>query len=458
MKNKRVVVSGMGLVTPLGSNISEFWDNCLKQKSSVECIPEGWGDYHQFTSTIWSTLPKLDLKRHGVSQNESLRLDRSTQLAIACCSMALEDAGIETEVRDNSKNLNLKNVDSARTAVVFGTGAGGVTSFFTSHANHILLKTQKALTALLEKATHPSADIGLEEMARIRAEMEVPKRYNPFVVSMGMPNAISGSISLKFGITGPSVTLCSACASGTVALGHAYKTIKSGVADIALSGGTEYLGDESGSIFRGFDIVGTLARENGDRYKACRPFDKKRSGFLFSEGAAAALILEERNHALQRGAHIIGEIAGFAETCDASNIMCIDSNSRHVRKAILSALEEADLPACELDYVNTHGTGTVVNDDAEAAIISDIFGKRPLVNTTKSLLGHSIGASGAIEAIVTLLSIKNHVTHACNNLDEPISDINFVTETRECEIRNGLSQSFGFGGHNAALVFREDHA
>jgi 3-oxoacyl-[acyl-carrier-protein] synthase II len=226
---------------------------------------------------------------------------------------------------------------------------------------------------------------------------------------------------------------------------------------MALSGGTEYLGDESGSIFRGFDIVGTLARENGDRHKACRPFDKQRSGFLFNEGAAAALILEERNHALKRGAHIIGEITGFSETCDASNIMCIDSNSVHVRKAILSALEEAALPTGEVDYVNTHGTGTVVNDDAEAAIITDIFGTRPLVNTTKSLLGHSIGASGAIEAIVTLLSIKNHVTHTCNNLEEPISDINFVTEAKECEIRNGLSQSFGFGGHNAALVFREDH-
>jgi 3-oxoacyl-[acyl-carrier-protein] synthase II len=372
--------------------------------------------------------------------------------------MALENAGIETEVRDDSKCLHLKNADSTKTAVVFGTGAGGVTSFFSSHANHILTKTKKALTALLEKAAHSEGDIGLEEVARIRAEMNVPKRYNPFVVSMGMPNAVSGSISLKFGITGPSVTLCSACASGTVALGHAYRTIKSGVTDIALSGGTEFLGDESGSIFRGFDIVGTLARENGDRYKACRPFDKQRSGFLFNEGGAAALILEERNHALNRGANIIGEIVGFSETCDASNIMCIDSNSVHVRKAILGALEEAALPPCEIDYVNTHGTGTVTNDAAEASIIGDIFGKRPLVNTTKSLLGHSIGASGAIEAIVTLLSIKHRKTHTCNNLDEPISDINFVTETKECEIRNGLSQSFGFGGHNAALVFREDHA
>jgi 3-oxoacyl-[acyl-carrier-protein] synthase II len=148
---------------------------------------------------------------------------------------------------------------------------------------------------------------------------------------------------------------------------------------------------------------------------------------------------------------------GFCETCDASNIMSIDSGSVHVRKAILCALEEADIPASELDYVNTHGTGTVVNDAAEAAVIADIFGKRPLINSTKSLLGHSIGASGAIEAIVTLLSIKNNVTHACNNLEEPIADINFVTDAREYEIHNGLSQSFGFGGHNAALVFREDH-
>jgi 3-oxoacyl-[acyl-carrier-protein] synthase II len=452
--NKRVVVSGVGIISSLGANVEEFWNNCLRMKSTVEHIPDNWREYHQFSSTIWSPLPKLDLEQYGISQNESLRLDRATQLAIACCSMALEDAGIETEVRDNTKGIYLKNTDPLKTAVVFGTGAGGVTSFFSSHANHILSKTKMALSDLLAKATN---NVDLDEVAKVHAEMEVPKRYNPFVVSMGMPNAVSGSISLKFGIAGPSVTLCSACASGTVALGHAYRAIKSGVADIVLSGGTEYLGDESGSIFRGFDVVGTLAKANGDRYKACRPFDKQRSGFLFCEGSAAALIVEERDHALARGANIIGEIVGFAETCDACNIMCIDSNSANVRKAILSALEEAALPANELDYLNTHGTGTVVNDEAEAALVADIFGKRPLVNSTKSILGHSIGASGAIEAIVTLLSIKNHITHACNNLEEPISDINFVTEIKEHEIRNGLSQSFGFGGHNAALVFREDH-
>jgi 3-oxoacyl-[acyl-carrier-protein] synthase II len=179
---------------------------------------------------------------------------------------------------------------------------------------------------------------------------------------------------------------------------------------------------------------------------------------LFSEGAAAALVLEERDYALKRGAPIIGEIVGFSETCDASNIMCLDSNSVHVRKAILSALEEASISSNELGYLNTHGTGTVANDAAEADIVANLFGKRPLLNTTKSLLGHSIGASGAIEAIVTLLIIKNQVTHVCNNLGEPISDINFVTEPKEYEIHNGLSQSFGFSGHNAALVFREDHS
>jgi 3-oxoacyl-[acyl-carrier-protein] synthase II len=451
---KRVVVSGMGIISSMGTNINEFWNNCLNMKSAVEFIPDNWGDYYQFSSTIWSPLPELDLTLHCVPHNESLRLDRSTQLAIASCAMALEDAGIETEPRDNAKGMHLKNADPAKTAVYFGTGAGGVTSFFTSHANHILTKTKKALADLLAKE---ESDVAHEAVARIHAEMEVPRRYNPFVVSMGMPNAISGSISLKFGITGPSVTLCSACASGTIALGHAFRIVKSGLADIVLSGGTEYLGDESGSIFRGFDVVGTLAKDKGDRYKACRPFDKRRSGFLFTEGAAAALVLEARDHALARGANIIGEIVGYGETCDACNIMCIDSKSVNVRKAILSALDEASLTASEIDYVNTHGTGTVVNDVAEANLVADIFGKRPLVNSTKSLLGHTIGASGAIEAIVTLLSIKNNITHACNNLEEPISDINFVTQVREHEIRNGLSQSFGFGGHNAALVFRKDH-
>ncbi len=454
-EDRRVVVTGMGVVCSLGASLDEFWRNCLESRARVEHIPESWKKYHRLSSTIWSTLPEVDLKRHGVTRVDALRLDTATQLAIACSSMALGDAGIEQEVLGRNA-LRLKGIDPARTGVLYGTGAAGVTSFFSSHANHLLLKPKTALAALLQAAAarEPSRAF-LDELAAICAEIEVPNRYNPFVVSMGMPNAVSANISLRFGITGPSTTVCAACASGTVALGHAYRCVKAAVMDVAVTGGAEYLRDESGSIFRGFDVAGTLAKEDEDRHRSCRPFDRKHNGFLFSEGGAATLILEELGHAMARGAPICGEVVGYAETCDAANIMCIDGNSEHVRRAIVDAIAEAGLSPADIDYINAHGTGTVVNDDAEAAVIDAIFGKRPFVNSTKSILGHTVGASGAIEAIVTLLSIKNQVTHVCNNLKDPIVDLNFVTDVMQREIHSAVSQSFAFGGHNAVLVFRE---
>ncbi|BBB90801.1 MAG TPA: beta-ketoacyl-[acyl-carrier-protein] synthase family protein [Methylomusa anaerophila] len=452
---RRVVVTGMGIICSIGTSISEFWENCLNGFTRVENIPGHWRNYSAFTSTILSPLPAIDFRAYDISLIDSNRLDLSTQMAIASASMALENAGIDKEIRNvRHAAYILKGIDPARTGVIYGTGAGGVNTLLAGHAFQALSNHKKALTAMIKSIDAEKNRLLAECLAGIANKMPLPNRANPFIVSMIMPSACSGNISIKYGLTGPSNTLCSACASGTVAIGHAYRAIKSGMIDVAVTGGAEYLHDDYGSIFRGFDMIGALAPDNGDKDKSCRPFDKQHAGFLFSEGASATLILEELDHARNRGAEVLGEIVGFAETCDASNILAIEKNGAQIKRMIMAALDESGLHPQAIDYINTHGTGTVVNDEAEAQIINDIFGKRPLVNSTKSILGHTIGASGAIEAIVSILSIKNSKTHICRNLEEPILDLNFVTEVKEREINTAISQSFAFGGQNSVLVMR----
>jgi 3-oxoacyl-[acyl-carrier-protein] synthase II len=279
-------------------------------------------------------------------------------------------------------------------------------------------------------------------------------RYNPFVVSMLMPNAASAVIANKFSIHGPNVTYCVACASGTVSVGHAFRAVRDGQVDLAISGGSEYLNDEHGHIFRGFDIAGTLVRDCAEPQSANRPFDEKRSGFLFSQGGAAALVLEELEHALRRDVPVIAEVAGFAETFDAYSMMSLAPDGAQIERMIRASLADAGLEAGTVDYVNAHGTGTRNNDELESKVIERVFGKSVPVNSTKSLLGHTIGASGAFEALVTALTLRDGKTHVNKNLEEPCSELNYVRTTEVFDPEVGLSQSFAFGGHNAALVLR----
>jgi 3-oxoacyl-[acyl-carrier-protein] synthase II len=271
---------------------------------------------------------------------------------------------------------------------------------------------------------------------------------------MLMPNAASAAVGIKFSLTGPNVTYCVACASGTVAVGHGYRAVHEGRVDLAVTGGSEYLYDDHGHIFRGFDVAGTLVRDYVDSETANRPFDEKRSGFLFSQGGAAVLVLEELEHARRRGATIMAELIGFAESFDAHSMMSLAPGGEQIERMIRAALADANLLPRDVDYVNAHGTGTKNNDQTEVEVINRVFGKSVRVNSTKSLLGHTIGASGAIEALVTALSLRDGMTHICKNLDTPILDLNFVRSVERFDPRVGLSQSFAFGGHNAALVMR----
>lgn len=450
--NRRVVVTGAGAVSANGRGVDEFWGNCLNGKSAVAPIPSDWGRYAELHSRIWSPLPDIDPESLGVARAERLQFDPVTTLAVGAAREAIENAGfVLTVAGDRSRNFVLSGADSARTGVYLGTGIGGAHSFLHNHTHHL---HQRARAMLASYADNHASDPDHGDLSAVIELLSHGPRYNPFVVSMLMPNAPSAALGIKFSLTGPNVTYCVACASGTVAVGHGYQAVRDEQVDVAVTGGSEYLYDEHGHIFHGFDIAGTLARDYINPDTANRPFDEKRSGFLFSQGGAAALVLEELEHAQQRGAPIMAEVIGFAETFDAHSMMSLAPGGKQIERMIHATLSDADLSPDAVDYVNAHGTGTRNNDEIEAGVIDRIFGKSVRVNSTKSLLGHTIGASGAFEAVVTALTLRDGKTHVCKNLDTPLLDLNFVRRVERFDPQVGLSQSFAFGGHNAAVVMR----
>jgi len=335
--------------------------------------------------------------------------------------------------------------------VYIGTGIGGMYSFLHNHAHQLFQRVRLALKSYADEHAPTEGRAALDDALAMMAH---GSRFHPFVASMYMQNAASAAVGVKFAITGPNVTYGMACAAGTVATGHAYRAVRGGQVDAALTGGGEYLYDEHGHNFRAFDVAGTLVRDCADPQTANRPFDQKRSGFLFSQGGAAVLVLEELEHARRRGATILAEIIGYAETFDAYSMMSMPAGGEQIERMMRLALDDAGVAAGEVDYLNAHGTGTEINDRVEAETIERVFGQRVLVNTTKSLLGHTIGASGAIEALVTALSLSRGTTHICKNLENPVRELNFVRKVEAHDLRVGLTQSFAFGGHNAALVLR----
>jgi 3-oxoacyl-[acyl-carrier-protein] synthase II len=333
-----------------------------------------------------------------------------------------------------------------------GTGIGGANSFLDNYSVQMLIAQKARLGELQSKVS--GGDEVRDEFESILECLHHGRRFNPFVVSMLMPNAISAHIGLKYSIMGPNLTHSVACASGTVAVGHAFRAVRSGAVDFAISGGSEYLDDYYGGIFHGFDIAKALVRNCDDPDRANRPFDVDRSGFLFSQGGAAVLLLEDLESARRRGASILAEVSGYAETFDAYSVMSIAPDGVQIERMMNAALSDAGVRAADIQYVNAHGTGTQANDVVESEVIARVFGRNVLVNSTKSLIGHTIGASGAIEALVTVMSLKEQRTHACRNLDEPLADLNFVREVASHPIEAAFTQSFAFGGHNAGLVLK----
>jgi 3-oxoacyl-[acyl-carrier-protein] synthase II len=439
MKRRRVVVTGIGMISPLGTSATECWASLLAGRGAVAAVPETWRRYAETTSTIWAPLPPLDWPALGIGRIEQMQLDTSGMLTIAASVEAIRDAGIDTATADAKKNtFRLQGPAAERCSVFMGTGVGGITSFVGNLANHVM-------SPLASVVPDPSA---LPPM---------PPRFNPYAVPSMMPNAVSALLGIRWSLCGPNLTFSQACAAGTVAVGHAFRAIATGEADLALCGGAEYLGDPYGGIFRGFDIARTLAAEGDDRSRANRPFDRDRTGFLFAEGGAAVLVCEEADAARRRGARAYAEIVGYAENFDGYSIMSMAPSGTRIADMVTAAVQDAGCSPADIDYVNAHGTGTAVNDEIESSVIDRLFGAKPLVAATKSLTGHCIGASGGIEAAVTALSLAHQTTHACHNLEHPIRDLRFVREAGPCRIDTALTQSFAFGGHNAAVVMKRVH-
>ncbi len=445
----RVVVSGMGVVCPLGGSVEDFWSNCLHGMSVVQPIPDSWHRYARYDSVLWAPLPPIALEERGITRVERLQSDRFTLFAMVAADEALRSASLNPQIVDRRHNRQvLPGVAHDRMGVFLGTGAGGAETFLRNHAHHVLANP----VAALHKST-PSSDP--DSYDKTLELLEHPPRLNPLVVSMSIPNAGAASLGIRYSLTGQNSTICASCASGTVAIGQAYQHIAEGKLDLALAGGSESLNDPHGALFRGFDGAGTLVRDCDPPDKANRPFDRSRSGFLFCEGGAALFVLERLEHARERGAPIVAEIIGFEESFDAHSMMAIQETGTQITAMLGNLLEQANLRPEDVDYLNAHGTGTQLNDQVEAEIIENVFGKDVLVNSTKSLVGHMIGASGALEAAVAALSVREGNTHVSANLDEPIRDLNFVREGQPVnrEIQIAISQSFGFGGHNASLAF-----
>lgn len=450
---RRVVATGAGVVSSIGLNTPEFWSACLEGRTAVASIPETWREFAEYHSSIWSPLPPLDGAALGASRVEMAQNDIVSLIAAHAARQALSDGGFPLEEKDKrARTSRIPGIDPSRGGVYMGTGVGGASTFLENHAFQALSRQKQHLLGIRKELG--DGDSRSKMLDAVIGRLVIGSRFNPFAVSMLMPNAVSALLGVKFSFNGPNLTYAIACASGTVAIGRAFQAVRSGEIDIALAGGSEFLDDYYGSIFLGFDIAGALVRDCAEPDRANRPFDERRSGFLFSQGGAAVLMLEAEEHARKRGAPVLAEIAGYGESFDAHSMMQISSDGTEIERMIRMALEDAELQPGDIQYVNAHGTGTQANDITESEVIERVFGRHVLVNSTKSLIGHTIGASGAIEAVVTLLSLRDQTTHVCRNLEEPIADLNFVRSAKSRDIFAALTHSFAFGGHNAGLVLK----
>jgi 3-oxoacyl-[acyl-carrier-protein] synthase II len=447
---RRVVITGIGVISPIGIGKNAFWSSCLEDRTAAAPIPEAWQRSAPLSSSVWSPLADVEYAPEQIGRVEAKQLDPVSKNSLHAAFEALQDAGLEVDSKDEKRRtFRIRGVNADRAGVFIGTGVGGIHTVGTSYAHQICRPQSDGLSKLARQSAEAE-----ETVRELQEGLFFPKRFNPYTVSMLMPNAAAANIAIKLGFTGPNLTYPLACASGTAAVGHAFRAVARGDIDVAVTGGTEYLFDAYGTIFRAFDAVKTLAHDFEPPERSNRPFDADRSGFLFSQGGAAILILESLDRAVERGAEPVAEILSYAESCDAGSIMMMDASAREIERMLRSALEAADMPACRVDYINAHGTGTELNDATEVRVIERVFRKDALVNSTKALIGHTMGAAGAIEAAVTALSLKHQATHGSPNLERPIADLNFAKWAGPAPMEVAVSQSFAFGGHNTALLMQ----
>jgi len=414
MELKRVVVTGMGALTPLGNNVNDYWNQLVNGVSGADMIT-------LFNASKFKTRFACEIKgfepTNFLDRKEARKIDRFAQIALVASDQAVMDAGISKD-----------NVDTNRIGVVFASGIGGLITF--------------------------------QEEVMNFAKGDGTPRFNPFFIPKMILDIAAGHISMRHGFRGPNFAVVSACASSTNAIMEAYNLIRLGKADIILAGGTESVISEAG--VGGFNAMKALSERNEDPKTASRPYDKDRDGFVMGE-AAGVIILEDLDHATKRGAKIYCEIAGAGATADAHHITAPHPEGLGAKNVMLVALEDAGMKPSDIDYINTHGTSTPLGDIAEVKAIVDVFGEHAYtlnISSSKSMTGHCLGAAGVIEAIACVMSVKSDCIPPTINhfTDDPELDsrLNFTfNRSQHRTVKAALSNTFGFGGHNACVIVKK---
>ena len=412
MQKNRVVVTGLGVITPLGNDVPAFWNALKSGKSGAGPITSF--DTSGFESRIAAEVKGFDAISYGISVKDARRLEKFVQYAVASAKQAITDA-----------SLDLEKEDKHRIGVLVGSGIGGL---YTIEEQHKIFLTKG------------------------------PSRLSPFLIPMLIVNEAAGQVAINFGLKGPNSCVATACASGAHAIGDASRIIERGDADVMICGGTESCIVATG--VGGFCALKALSTRNDEPQKASRPFDAKRDGFVIGEGCGL-VVLESLEHAKKRKAHIYAELCGYGMSCDAYHITAPDPDGEGATHAILMALKDAKLNPEDVDYINAHGTSTKLNDKVETLAIKKALGthaKKTMVSSTKSMTGHLLGAAGGVEFVICVLAIKDGVVPPTINYEypDPDCDLDYVPNTaRETEVDVCLSNSLGFGGPNATLAIKK---
>jgi 3-oxoacyl-[acyl-carrier-protein] synthase II len=408
----QVVVTGMGVLTSVGTGIDDYWNGLISGKSGITAVTRF--DASDIASRVASVIHDFNPEDY-MDPKEARRNDRYAQLALAASHHALNDAGLSRD-----------DIVPERTGVIVGSGIGGMETI------------EKQMTTLIERG---------------------PRRVSPFMIPSLIANIAGGIIAIDIGANGPNFSPVSACASGSHAIGEAFEMIRRGVADMIFAGGSEAAVTRIG--FAGFSSMKAMSTKfNDDPSRASRPFDKNRDGFVMGEGAGI-LVLETLESAQKRGAHIYAEIIGYSATCDAYHVTTPDGESKALTNCMKLAIEQAQISHGSVNYVNAHGTSTPYNDRSETVALKNVFGDHAknglMISSTKSMTGHLLGAAGAIEAAAVCKAIQENVVPPTINYDEPDPDcdLDYIpNESRETKVQVAMSNNSGFGGHNASLVFR----
>jgi 3-oxoacyl-[acyl-carrier-protein] synthase II len=409
---RRVVITGLGWITSLGENVDQVWDDLCAGKSGIGPITR-W-DTSKYPTRFGGECTKFDVTKYGVEHREAKRLDRFGQFGIAASTIAVKDAGIDFD-----------KADRFRCGVLIGSGIGGIET--------------------------------LEEQNKILLDRGV-SRVSPFTVPRLMVNAASGNVSIMFKLHGPNSAVATACATGSNAIGDAGRLIQQDLADVMIAGGSEAALCELGMA--SFCAARALSTRNDDPPRASRPWDKERDGFVMSEGCGV-VVMEEYEHAKRRGARIYCELVGYGMSGDGHHITAPPDDGYGAAKAMELALKDAAVSPDVIDYINAHGTSTPLGDVAETKAVKTVLkdhARKVAISSTKSQMGHLLGASGGVEAIVTAMAIHRNLIPPTINLDDPDEgcDLDYVPhKARDRKIGYAMSNSFGFGGHNASLLFRK---